>query len=1141
MRTTSLFNDYAVLASSGLFDAEYYRLRNPDLSAQIDPLLHYLERGAIEGRDPAPDFDTAHYLEQCRRLDEMPDNPLLHYITVGMARGLEPVPGTKRDQRLQLAIDTPELIDGVARPVVGATSLVISGWALGNKGVAGIEIAIDGGFAAAAYYGIKRDDVAETFPGRHDAGRAGFEAVIRCDGLAEGHHAVTVTLRDSCGAITQTGFVLDMPPRPPRSPSSTLRRKMTAAEAALCRRILAGLDWAPRFLLILPIERGDETIAAARHTLATLQAQVYSDWHLFVLRNPRGPAATTLRARLLDGFEALDGRVSVRSAIANLFLAQLDEPSQQPQLIAILQPGDTLSCDALIELAIETGMQRDVELFYSDERRINPTTGKLETFLKPQWSPDLLESMNYIGRLWCVRCELLHRIGATTQDLLHHGEYDLVLRCTEVACAVGRIAKVLCERTQAPSDYAREREALSRAMTRRGITGEVGPGAILGTHQLKRQPMGTPLVSIIIPTCAARGLIRTCLETLRTVTAYRNFEIICVENIPSGERRWRRWVLDHADRVLTISEPFDWARFNNRAAAMANGELLLFLNDDVEIADSGWLEALIVEAQRPEIGAVGALLLYPDGRIQHAGMFLAGARARHAFRYGAAQGPSYFGLAQMRRNVIAVTGTCLMTRRETFTRLGGFDQAYGGDNDLDYCLRLREHGLLTVFTPQATLFHHERASRGDHDDRHEDAVINARWHGVFMRGDPYFHPALSKENDDYVPDPEPARTICASRPVIEREEIRSILVVKLDHIGDCIIAMAALRRLAGHFPGARLAVLAAPTTTAIWAAMPEIAEIIPFVFFYSRSSLGRIDVSALELDQLRTQLEPYHFDLAVDLRKHPETRHLLLQTGARWLAGFDFQGRFPWLDITLEWEGDPRGAAKRRHAGDDLVNLVDAIATSAEPGGLPPVAISADKGAARWRHLFSKPVVCIHPAAGSPLRQWPAEHFAALIDRLVEADRVNIALIGAADERDIEKSILRQVQHRRSVRSMFGVLELAELPGFIARCTLFVGNNSGPQHLASALGIPTLGIHSGVVDATEWGPVGPGAAAIRREVSCAFCYLTRPEDCHRAIACLSGLRPSDVYAACRRLLAIASHRVPTDRPQPGSHRRCGRS
>ncbi|HEV8677980.1 MAG TPA: glycosyltransferase family 9 protein, partial [Stellaceae bacterium] len=593
----------------------------------------------------------------------------------------------------------------------------------------------------------------------------------------------------------------------------------------------------------------------------------------------------------------------------------------------------------------------------------------------------------------------------------------------------------------------------------------------------------------IIPTCAAEGMIETCITTLREVTAYDDYEIICIENIPAADRKWRQWLSRNADHVISAKETFNWSHFNNLAAAAASGEYLLFLNDDIEIDDPEWLGALVEEAQRPEVGVVGARLLYPDRRVQHAGMFLAAlGQARHAFRYAAEEDPGYFGLALTQRNVIAVTGACFLTRRDTFDALGGFNETHSiVNNDLDYCLRVWQRGQLIVYTPHVTLVHHEAISRSGLDDVYDEAAFDSRWRDLFLEGDPYFNPHLAKNQDGFAVDREPTRLLVTGRPILRRAEIRRILVVKLDHIGDCILAFPAVRRLRQHFPDARISVLTSHASRPVWALEASVDETIEFDFFHARSALGEIELAEEDWQELRERLAPERFDLAVDLRKHTETRPVLQHTGARFLAGFDFRNQFPWLDIALEWTGDQIYARKRQHNLDDLVNLVDAIAAAGEDDrtviAARPAAPPALAALNRGRSLG--PLVCVHPTVGNDARQWPAEYFAAVVDRLIEQDGAHIVLIGGPGDEEVAAAIVERVRRPNAVTSLVGKLPLAELPGLLTGFSLFLGNNSGPKHIAAGLGVPTVGVHSGTEDVIEWGPVGPSAIAVAREVVCA--------------------------------------------------------
>src|SRR6185437_11014456 len=181
-----------------------------------------------------------------------------------------------------------------------------------------------------------------------------------------------------------------------------------------------------------------------------------------------------------------------------------------------------------------------------------------------------------------------------------------------------------------------------------------------------------------------------------------------------------------------------------------------------------------------------------------------------------------------------------------------------------------------------------------------------------------------------------------------------------------------------------------------------------------------------------------------------------------------------------------------------------------------PHAAAAGGGTAAPERRF----ICVHPGVGSPIRQWPAAYYAALIDLLVAAHDVEIVLVGGPDEESIADEVIAQVRRPGAVRSVAGKIALADLPALLSRAALFIGNNSGPKHLAAGLGVPTVGIHSGTVDAREWGPSGQNSVAIRRSMLCSPCYLADPEACWRNLACLTELRPPDVYEVCDRLLAI---------------------
>lgn len=1234
----SLFDDYTRLSQSGLFDAGYYLAAYPEVATRnIDPLLHYVEHGAREGRNPRPDFDHQFYVQQCRALGDIPENPLVHYVTVGKRLGLrtkaeraagdalihideatlsaervfqisgwtvavapiieisifvgdrllgQATYGERRDdvaavhhampnalfsgfrmmepldsaglsgatvtavamtdsglrmdaampltiaedlpsssvevaEELKLFIDAPRSVDGVVKDVV-RSSLPVSGWALARHGITDIEIAVDGSNVANTRCTVRRPDVAKAFPDWPNAANSGFGTVIPRKAMPVGERSISVTVRDGRGRSATANFSVTVEEANTGEGPWAIRKKMRQAEIDLGVGMLEELSWRPEFRWLL-ICRDEGECDRIRSTFESLRLQAYGDWCLTIVWAGRRRDIARFKARLLAGFDDIAGKIICMPASEAEDATKVLRAGEH-HLFGMLAAGDKLGIDALLELAIVSGIERKADFFYSDEERPSPTTGTVGAFFKPEWSPDLMLATNYIGRLWCARARLVEQIGATVSDLLSYGEYDLVLRATEAAVAIRHVPKVLC-RQAGPHAGANEKDcqALERAMERRGINGTIETGRAPGIYRVRRELVSEGLVSIIIPTCAARGLIRICIESIRAITNYRNFEIVCIENIPKKDRDWKSWLRRSADKVVSISEPFNWSRFNNLAVAKSSGEYLLFLNDDIEVTEAQWLEALLAEVQRPEVGAVGGLLLYPDGSVQHAGMFLASlGKARHAFRHAQQDDPGYFGLMLTQRNVMAVTGACLMTRRETFDALGGFDERHDViNNDVDFCLRAWASGLLNVVVPSVKLTHYEQASRGEIAESFDGIEFAKKWSDVFLRGDPYFNPNFSRETDEMAIANEPVVVTCSGRPLYDRKSIKRILLVKLDHIGDAILALPAVRHLKKHLPDASLYVLGGSWTRSIWTKEPLIDEFIPFDFFHPRSALGQKETSEEALKELGRKLSSYRFDLAIDLRKQPDTRPVLLHVGARYLAGYDSQGRFPWLDIALEWEGDVGFAAKRTHNSDDLTVLVDAIAVQSDANRstldvsrIEPMPLRSPS----LTRLFAKRVVCVHATAGNAMKEWPLDRYAALIDLLVDAEDVNVALIGSREERDIIASVKAAVRRNKRVWDLCGYLPLEDLPGFLTRCALFIGNDSGPKHIAAGLGVRTIGIHSGVVDISEWGPIGTEAVAVSRQVACSPCYLSTPSECSRDLACIRGIECGDVDRIARRLL-----------------------
>ncbi len=1069
-----------------------------------------------------------------------PPEPAMRLVLDGTfgADAPTPVPGSLRLSGWTLA--------GTGGPVAEAGGVEAGGVEAG--GVEAVEVLLGERLLGRAVLGLRREDVATAHPERDDALLAGFVFSAPPGTLGPGEHRLRVAARGGPGVLAEQDVLVTVPEATGPLAVETIRTRVGAAEAELGLAVLGRLGASSHLVLVLVEETSPAGQARLAATLAGLAGQAHRGWQARLVL-PEGAAPSWLAALLAD--PALEDRVTLHAAPA---AATAADPGAKPAgpgptHYGVLRAGDVLGADALLELSLEAGLSV-ADFVFADERRIDPATGLAAAFLKPGWSPDLLLAQNYVGRPWCASAACWAAAGIDPAALPALGEHDAVLRLTEAARTVRHLPGVLCLRpgTQpdtppggvaalpdaaepdpggvaTPGDTPdQEQAAIAAALARRGERATPGPGRAPGTWRVRREAR-PGRISVVIPTIAARGLIETTLRGLREATHWADLEVVCVNNLPAGEQPQRRaWLRAHADRVVEAPGPFNWSRLNNLGAAAATGELLLFLNDDVEVIEPGWLAALAEQAWRPEVGVAGAQLLYPDGTVQHAGLAFSPEGGRHVFRFLPGTAPGPFGLAVCEREVLAVTGACMLMRRATFDALGGFDEAHAVvNNDVDFCLRARRSGLRVLYAPQARLVHHELASRAGLRDVFDAAAFRSAWGGLLLGGDPFRNRLLAAGTDDWVAEAEPVRVVHAGSPMLARGQVRRILAMKLDHLGDFVLALPALRRLKQRFPAARLCVLAAGASLPLARLEPAIDEAIAFDFFHVRSVEGERGVSAVELAALAERLAPYRFDLAIDLRMHPDTRHVLRHTGAACLAGFEHAARFPWLDVPLHWEGDAALLAKRAHVGDRLLQLVEAVSLACEPRPEPlplPRQGAAGLPDAVPAGFRDGPLVCVHPGVGNAIRQWPARHFAGLIDLLVEREGVQVLLIGAAGEAAVAEAVLARVARPEAVLSLVGRTGLAELPAVLRAASLYVGNNSGPQHLAAALGVPTVGVHSAVVDAVEWGPVGHRAAAIRREVTCGPCYLASAAECPRGLACLEELQPADVFQLCRRLLAL---------------------
>lgn len=441
------------------------------------------------------------------------------------------------------------------------------------------------------------------------------------------------------------------------------------------------------------------------------------------------------------------------------------------EYVGFLDHDDKIAPNALYAIVKALQKQR-FDLLYTDEDKLSPRGFHHTPFFKPNWSPDLLLSIMYFGHLCVYRHSLIQKLKGFRPGFDGSQDHDLALRATEEKLNIHHIPEVLYHWRQIPTSTAAQisvkpytlksaRNALKDTLKRRKIDGHVQNGIWSGSYRVQYKIQNSPLVSIIIPFKDQVGYLQKCLKSIQTKTRYPNYEIILVNNRsqdPATQEflaalKTKNYKLQ--TNVINYPQPFNFSSLNNFAVQHAKGEYLLFLNNDTKIINENWLEALLEHAQRPEIAAVGAKLLYPDQTIQHAGIIMGIAgTCSHAFRHVSDFTHGYLGQLDVIRNVSAVTGACLMMSREKFNKLKGFDPHFKiAYQDVDLCLRALQAGYLNLYTPFARLYHYEGKTRDPNKPApiptSDTQLLLKKWGDFIQNGDPYYNPNLTLKREDY--------------------------------------------------------------------------------------------------------------------------------------------------------------------------------------------------------------------------------------------------------------------------------------------------------------------------------------------------------------------------------------------------------
>ncbi|EIJ41615.1 putative glycosyltransferase [Beggiatoa alba B18LD] len=535
----------------------------------------------------------------------------------------------------------------------------------------------------------------------------------------------------------------------------------------------------PLISIIMPTYNTPE--AFLREAIESVIQQIYPHWELCIADD----ASPKSHVReILAEYAAKDARIKVVYREKNGHIAAASNSAlalATGEFIGFIDHDDQLAKHALFWVAKDILENPEAMLWYSDEDKINEENDRYDVHFKPDWNPDLFLCYNFVNHLAVYRASLIQQVGGLRTGYDGAQDYDLVLRLlpllkTEQIRHIPHVLyhwRAIAGSTAVSSDekpYAQiaAQKAIQAYLDGQGINATVIDAPELkGANRVKYGlPEKLPLVSLLIPTFNGLNVLKVCIDSILEKTAYPAYEIIIVDN-NSNDADTLDYLQALADsgkaRIIRYPKPFNYSAINNLAAEYANGSLIGLLNNDLEVISPDWLGEMVGHALRPEVGIVGARLWYPNNTLQHGGVIVAlGGVAGHSHKYFPKNDAGYFGRAVLQQNFSAVTGACMIMRKEVYFAVGGLDakNLRIAFNDVDFCLRVREKlGLWNVWTPYAELYHHESISRGKEDTpekiqrfQSEMDYMKQRWAYSYLGeppNDPAYNPNLTVVTEDF--------------------------------------------------------------------------------------------------------------------------------------------------------------------------------------------------------------------------------------------------------------------------------------------------------------------------------------------------------------------------------------------------------
>lgn len=642
---------------------------------------------------------------------------------------------------------------GINRLVVphydSSGTVPVVGWACADAKIEKIALYLDGALVQELQPNLARPDVAASFPAVPDAATSGFFTTISLTDAQEGESSLIFAFYDQVDRCAVAEFPLHLAKNNLHYHQYFLATLPSHAEADAMLTELHNQT--------LPLPHFEwwiwgESEVAISTSLSSIIEQNYPEWHCYLVAPlEQWPVLeTTLREIVAPNQRS---RVTLQAT-----LTPSAAVASSATYLGFIRAGEILAPHALVRWATALATVQP-DLSYTDNDQLKRGNMRCEAHFKPDWSPDYALARNYVGGVYAARkipsvLDALSKIADL--DVAGAWRYDLWLCLTETTVSIHHVREALWskpyEGIPEPAVNQRELAAVEAALQRRQCRATVkaiADGSMRCIHW--SLPDSPPLVSIIIPTTGRLALVQPLVESLLAKTAYRPYELIFIDNGRGQHPDGIRYLHQQDVKVIEYDAPFNWSRLNNIGAVAAQGEMLLFLNDDIEVIDADWLSELVAQASRPEIGVVGALLLYPDGRIQHGGIFLVnqGGGVCHSLQYLDPKNHIYQNLGQIVREVSSNTGACLMMSRAIFEGMNGFDESYEMvGSDIDLTLQVHAAGYRNLWTPAAQLIHHESISRQRSPVDVDEQKFRRQWKSLLEQGDPFYNPNLTQDCSD---------------------------------------------------------------------------------------------------------------------------------------------------------------------------------------------------------------------------------------------------------------------------------------------------------------------------------------------------------------------------------------------------------